>query len=85
MSEKRKSMEDDKVYTGTVIWFSNTINFGFIGWEKDGVKQSDAFVHYSDIAMEGYKTIKKDQKVSFSIGKNNRGDPKAINVTVLGE
>ena len=71
------------VYFGTVIFFSNTKNYGFLAWEKDGVKQEDMFVHFSDIVCEGFKTLKKDQKVSFEIGKNNNGDPKATNVIVV--
>jgi len=69
------------VYTGTVIWFSGS--YGFIEWEKDGAKQNDIFVHYSDIAADGFRTLYKAQKVSFSIGTNKGGDPKAINVMAL--
>ena len=69
-----------KVYSGLVIWFSAKKGIGFLSWEVDGVQQKDMFVHYSDIAMEGYKAVKKDQKVSFSIGENKHGQPKAINV-----
>lgn len=76
-------MDDDKVFQGLIIWFSGS--YGFIEWEIDGVKQNDLFVYWSDIAnQEGkFKTLKKDQKVSFNIGKNNRGQDKAINVSVL--
>ncbi|CAB4197121.1 CspC Cold shock proteins [uncultured Caudovirales phage] len=75
-------MSDDK-YTGDVLWFDPKRGFGFIGWDMDGVKQKDLFVHFSDIVCEGFKTLIKDQKVSFGLGKNNRGDPKAIDVNVL--
>jgi len=71
------------IYTGTVIWFCNKNGYGFIKWEKDGVLQKDMFVHFSDINCEGFKTIKKDQVVSFEIGTNHHGQPKAINVTVI--
>lgn len=73
----------DEIYYGTVIWFDAKRGLGFISWEKDGVKQKDMFVHFSDIACEGFKTIFKEQKVSFGIGTNHNGQPKAINVTVL--
>lgn len=69
------------VYYGTVIWFKKT--FGFIAWEKDGEPQNDLFCHYSDIASAGFKTLYKDQKVSFKLGANNSGNPKAIEVSVL--
>lgn len=68
-------------FIGEVIWFNH--GYGFIAWEKEGVKQKDLFVHFSDIIFEGYKTLHKEQKVSFSLGMNIRGIPKAIEVTVL--
>ncbi len=73
--------DEKKVYMGEVIWFSK--GFGFLAWNIDGAQQKDLFVHYSDISMEGFKNLLKGQKVSFEIGKNNHGDPKAINVTAL--
>lgn len=68
-------------YFGEVIWFSKGI--GFIKWDLNNVPQKDMFVHYSDINCEGFKNLYKNQKVSFKIGKNNSGQPKAIEVTVL--
>lgn len=70
-------------YHGSVVWFSGS--FGFIEWQKDGEQQRDIFVYWTDIAgMEGkYKTLLKGQRVSFQIGTNNRGQPKAISVLVL--
>jgi cold shock protein len=73
--------EDKKVYMGEVVWFSKS--FGFIQFSLDGVPQKDVFVHYSDINIEGFKTLAKGQKVSFSIGKNIRGEDKAIEVTPI--
>lgn len=70
----------DERYTGKVVWFSAQKGMGFISWTKDGVAQTDMFVHFSDIAVEGFKTLKKDQMVSFTIGKNNKGQPKATDV-----
>jgi CspA family cold shock protein len=75
-------MSDDKVYEGKVVFFINKLGYGFIHWEKEGVVQTDLFVHFSDISCEGFKTIKKDQKVSFKLGVNVRNQPKAIEVTV---
>ncbi len=56
-------MSEEK-YEGTVIWFGGRSSgksdkdkknyYGFISWEKDGVKQKDMFVHYSDIVCKGY-------------------------------
>lgn len=75
-------MSDEKFY-GEVLWFDPKRGIGFIGWEKDGVKQKDMFVHYSDINCEGFKTLFKQQRVSFGIGTAHSGRPKAINVEVL--
>lgn len=69
-------------YLGSVIWFDNKLSYGFIQWEKDGQPQKDLFVHFSDINCEGFKTVKKGQRVSFAIGKNNKGVDKAIDVVV---
>lgn len=76
-------MDKDKVYTGTICWFSAQKGYGFISWKKDGKDQTDMFLHFSDIQMEGFKQVKKDDKVQFSVGVNNRGVPKAINCLVL--
>jgi cold shock protein len=78
-----KMTEDKMVYYGEVIFFDPKKGYGFILWEIDGTSQKDLFVHFSDINMEGFKTLYKQQKVSFSLGVNVRGEPKAINITVL--
>jgi cold shock protein len=74
---------DKQVYYGEVIFFDPKKGYGFVSWDIDGVKQGDMFVHFSDIAMDGFKTLYKQQKVQFSIGTNVRGEPKAIEVIVL--
>lgn len=74
---------NEEKFFGEVLWFDPKRGIGFIGWEKDGVQQKDMFVHFSDIACEGFKTLYKKQKVSFSLGQNKHGQPKAINVVVL--
>jgi len=76
-------MSDEIVYYGAVVWFDVKKGYGFFSWEIDGVKQQDIFVHFSDINLEGFKTLQKDQKVSFQIGTNKRNQPKAISVTPL--
>lgn len=71
-------MTSNETFVGTVIFFKNA--FGFI---SQGEGKPDLFAHYSDIAMEGFKTLKKGQKVSYQIGLNVRGQPKAINIIVI--
>lgn len=74
----------DKLYYGEVIWFQPSTGFGFISWSDDaGIAQKDMFVHFSNVVCEGFKTLFKGQKVSFNIGENKHGAPKAINVQVL--
>ena len=67
-------------FEGLVIWFDPKAGYGFI--ERD--KEPDLFIHFSDIVCEGFKTVKKGQKVSFGLGVNNKGAPKAIEVAILG-
>jgi CspA family cold shock protein len=76
-------MSDNKLYYGVVIWFDSKKGFGFLEWEIDGVKQKDMFCHFSDIAADGFKTLYKEQKISFNLGVNKKGDPKATNILVL--
>ncbi|MFW6133367.1 MAG: cold-shock protein, partial [Planctomycetota bacterium] len=55
--------------------FNNTKGFGFITME-DG---TDAFVHYSDIAMDGFKSLEEGQNVEFERTDGPKG-AKALNV-----
>lgn len=73
----------DAKFTGEVLWFDAKRGYGFIGWTKDGVQQKDLFVHFSDILCDGFKTLYKKQQVSFGLGTNKHGAPKAIEVEVL--
>ena len=74
-------MSDEK-FVGEVLWFDPKRGYGFIGWEKDGVKQKDLFAHFSDISCEGFKTLYKGQKVSFGLGVNKHGDTKGVDIKV---
>ena len=67
------------IYVGKVIWFDSKKGFGFISREN----QLDIFVHFSDIVMDGYKNLIKDQTVQFQIGENYFGKPKAIKVSLV--
>ena len=63
---------------GKVKWFNAEKGYGFI--EYEGGK--DVFVHFSAIEMEGFKTLKEGQVVSFEIVEGERG-PQAANVVVV--
>lgn len=67
--------------TGRVKWFNNAKGYGFILPEDGGV---DYFAHYSSILMEGYKTLKAGQLVSFDLLEGPKGSH-AINIKVVGE
>ncbi len=56
---------------GTVKFFNNKKGFGFIA--ADG-HENDLFVHYSNIAAKGYKSLSEGQLVEFDIGKGRKGD-----------
>ena len=71
-------MEEIK-YVGRVVWFDAHLGYGFIGVNNE----KDVFVHWSDIISEGFKTLKKGQEVAFSIGLNNRKQPKAVSVVIV--
>ncbi|AUG04976.1 cold shock domain protein CspD [Pseudomonas sp. 09C 129] len=56
--------------SGKVKWFNNAKGYGFINEEG---KSDDLFAHYSAIEMEGYKTLKAGQAVSFEITQGPKG------------
>lgn len=61
---------------GVVKWFNDAKGYGFIAME-DG---KDIFVHYSAIEMEGRKTLREGQQVTFEIADGPKG-PQAANVS----
>ncbi|HEV2474266.1 MAG TPA: cold shock domain-containing protein [Chthonomonadales bacterium] len=55
--------------TGKVKWFNDAKGYGFIEAE-DGV---DVFVHYSAIAMNGFKSLKEGQMVHYESVETPKG------------
>jgi CspA family cold shock protein len=55
---------------GTVKWFNNTKGYGFLTDEESG---NDIFVHFSAISVDGFKTLKQGEKVSFEIIDGEKG------------
>ena len=63
--------------TGTVKWFNDAKGFGFITPDGGG---EDLFAHFSAINMQGFKSLKEGQKVSFEITAGNKGKKQASNI-----
>jgi CspA family cold shock protein len=55
---------------GKVKWFNNSKGFGFIVSDEGG---EDVFAHFSQIQMEGYKTLKTDEHVQFEVTDGPNG------------
>ena len=60
---------------GTVKWFNESKGYGFISPEEG----KDVFVHFSEIRMEGFKTLTEGQVVQFDVTDGPKG-PQASNV-----
>jgi CspA family cold shock protein len=73
------SNDAEKVLSGTVKWFNEQKGYGFI-LDEDGKKEH--FVHFSGIAMEGFKSLKEGQKVTFGLEDGRKGK-QAVNVKVI--
>jgi CspA family cold shock protein len=68
--------------TGTVKWFNNAKGFGFICPEGE---ESDIFAHYSTIKMDGYRTLKAGQQVSYEVEQGPKGYHASCVVPVDGD
>ncbi|MGL4231374.1 MAG: cold-shock protein [Casimicrobium sp.] len=56
--------------TGTVKWFNDAKGFGFIK-PDDGT--DDVFAHFSAIQMDGFRSLKEGQRVSFEVIAGPKG------------
>jgi CspA family cold shock protein len=65
--------------TGTVKWFNDSKGYGFIAPDDGG---KDLFVHHSNIAGEGFKTLSEGAKVEFEPREGTKG-PEATNVVMI--
>ncbi|MEE0844574.1 MAG: cold-shock protein [Eggerthellaceae bacterium] len=64
---------------GVVKWFNPEKGYGFIS-QNDG---EDLFVHFSEIKMDGFKTLDEGQRVSFDVTTGQNGKLQASNVVRL--
>lgn len=55
---------------GKVKWFNNAKGYGFI--IEDGCSD-DLFAHFSSVQMDGYKTLKAGQAVTFEKKPSDKG------------
>jgi CspA family cold shock protein len=65
--------------TGTVKWFNDAKGYGFIA-PDEGSK--DLFVHFSNIAGDGFKSLSEGSRVEYEAGEGTKG-PEATNVIPL--
>lgn len=65
--------------TGTVKWFNEEKGFGYITQDNGG---PDVFVHFQAIVMEGFKTLTKGQRVSYTVDQTQIG-PQAESVVPM--
>jgi CspA family cold shock protein len=64
--------------TGTVKWFNDAKGYGFISREGG----EDVFVHFSAIEGSGFRSLKENQQVEFSVEQSPKG-PQAVDVKPL--
>jgi CspA family cold shock protein len=65
--------------TGTVKWFNDAKGYGFIA-PDEGTK--DLFVHFSNIAGEGFKSLSEGARVEYEAREGTKG-PEATNVIMI--
>ena len=67
--------------TGKVKWFNNAKGYGFIRPDEGG---EDLFVHFSYIEMEGYKSLRAGQAVTYITRQADKGTH-AVDVRFIHE
>ena len=64
---------------GTFKFFHSYRGWGFLTDSKG----KDVFIHYSNIVMDGFRTLEEGDFVSFELGSGNDGKEQAVNVTPI--
>jgi CspA family cold shock protein len=64
------------VAQGTVKWFNSEKGYGFIAQDQG----PDVFVHYSAIAMDGFRTLMEGDRVEFEVQAGRDGRSQAASV-----
>jgi CspA family cold shock protein len=65
---------------GEVKWFNNERGYGFI--LDDSEPDIEFFVHFSSVKMEGYKTLRAGQRVTFELKETDKGT-QAVDVELV--
>lgn len=63
---------------GKVKNFNKEKGYGFIKTDEG----KDVFFHYSELKMEGFKTVDANQVVEFEIIETEKGQ-RAVNITIV--
>jgi CspA family cold shock protein len=58
---------------GKVKWFSDAKGYGFIQADDEANSGKDIFVHYSEIAKDGFRTLTPGQAVTFELTDTPKG------------
>jgi len=61
----------------TVKWFNVQKGYGFL---VDSETKEDIFCHYSQLQMDGFKSLDEDDLVEYELGAGNDGRQQAVNV-----
>lgn len=75
----RASAPSPSRHTGRVKWFSDQKGYGFIQVDES---QEDVFVHHTNIAGEGFRTLREGDRVEFLVEEDAKG-LRAANVRVI--
>jgi CspA family cold shock protein len=65
--------------SGTVKWFNDAKGYGFIQPDEG---DKDLFVHHSNIAGSGFKSLPENARVEYDERQGEKG-PEAINVQTV--
>ncbi len=56
--------------TGKVKWFNDQKGYGFLADEGEN---EDIFVHFSAVEMDGFRSLKEGQTVTYEAERSDKG------------